>query len=462
MEDGADISVKVSKAPYGVKRLDELKKYFIDEYGCDPEYFVKVPGRVNIIGEHIDYCGYPVLPMALEQNIMVAVAVCPGTTKLQLANINPKYRSYECDITAFEIEIGDGSPDWYKYFLCGVRGVIEHFSIVASCGMKILVSGNIPPASGLSSSSALVSAATLTTSFANKLSLNKQVLAEISAKCERYIGTQGGGMDQAIAFLAKEGCAQFIDWNPLTATPITLPENAVFVIANSLSEANKAATNDFNQRVVECRIGCSIIAKSQGLQWRQITRFASLQKELGVSLNDLRDLADDLLKKQIYSRNDILDILDVDDVEFEELFLSANTKGMSKFNLRDRGLHVLQESIRVHKFCDLCRSNGAISDLSMLMRQSHLSLDIQYQCSHPKLNELVEISDRFGVGARLTGAGWGGCIVALCESKERSQEFINELKEQYYKKLPEFGTGLNLENVVFATSPQSGAEIFTI
>lgn len=64
------------------------------------------------------------------------------------------------------------------------------------------------------------------------------------------------GMDQAIAFLAQEGCAQFIDWNPLTATPISLPENAVFVIANSLSEANKAATNDFNQRVVECRVGC--------------------------------------------------------------------------------------------------------------------------------------------------------------------------------------------------------------
>lgn len=58
--------------------------------------------RVNIIGEHIDYCGYPVLPMALEQNIMVAVAVSSDTTKLQLANVNPKYRSYECDITAIE------------------------------------------------------------------------------------------------------------------------------------------------------------------------------------------------------------------------------------------------------------------------------------------------------------------------------------------------------------------------
>lgn len=58
--------------------------------------------RVNIIGEHVDYCGYPVLPMALEQNIMLAVATSTSTTKLHLANINPKYKSYECDINEFE------------------------------------------------------------------------------------------------------------------------------------------------------------------------------------------------------------------------------------------------------------------------------------------------------------------------------------------------------------------------
>ncbi|KAJ6642466.1 N-acetylgalactosamine kinase [Pseudolycoriella hygida] len=458
MENSTDISVKVSTLPRGVKRLDELRKYFIEEYGLEPEYFVKVPGRVNIIGEHVDYCGYPVLPMALEQNILVAVSVDKYTTKLQLANVNPKYKSFECDVNSFEIVIGEGSPEWYKYFLCGVKGVIEHSSSAEFQGMKVLVSGNIPPASGLSSSSALVSAATLTTSYANKLSLNKQRLAEISAKSEWYIGTQGGGMDQAIAFLAQEGCAQFIDWNPLTATPITLPENAVFVIANSLSQANKAATNDFNQRVVECRVGCSIIAKSQGLLWKKFIKFATLQKELDISLDQLHDLANNILKKDNYTLSDIVSILQIEDNEFQETFLSSNTKDMQAFNLRNRALHVLQESIRVQKFCDLCRSSGSIADLSVLMRQSHLSLNVQYECSHPKLNELVGISDKFGVGARLTGAGWGGCIVALCESKEHSQKFIQELKEKYYKKLPE--SELNFENVVFATSPQSGAEIF--
>lgn len=89
-----------------------------------------------------------------------------------------------------------------------------------------------------------------------QIPLHKQTLATIAAQCERYIGTEGGGMDQAIAFLAKQGTAQYIAWNPLTATPVSLPKNAIFVIANSLSEANKAASHDFNQRVVECRLGC--------------------------------------------------------------------------------------------------------------------------------------------------------------------------------------------------------------
>lgn len=79
-----------------------------------------------------------------------------------------------------------------------------------------------------------------------------------------------------------------------------------------------------------------------------------------------------------------------------------------------------------------------------------------------KINVVVKSSDTILIlDCFSTHFSWGGCIVALCESKENSQEFIHELKEQYYKKLPEFGSGLNLENVVFATSPQSGAEIFT-
>lgn len=157
------------------------------------------------------------------------------------------------------------------------------------------------------------------------------------------------------------GCAQYIEWNPLRATPISLPNEAVFVIANSLAEANKAASSDFNERVVECRMGCRymifntipliccnhscyinrLIAKKQGLAWQNIDRFALLQRELNVSLEEMEVLADRHLHKNIYVRDDIIRELEISETELNE-YLSANTKYMQKFKLRQRALHVFQ------------------------------------------------------------------------------------------------------------------------
>lgn len=93
------------------------------------------------------------------------------------------------------------------------------------------------------------------------------------------------------------------------------------------------------------------------------------------------------------------------------------------------------------------------------MRQSHESLQFEYECSHERLDQLVSISDSLGIGARLTGAGWGGSIVAACSSIEQSQQYIDELKKNYYHKLPNC-ENVDLSSVVFATSPQSGAVIY--
>lgn len=175
-----------------------------------------------------------------------------------------------------------------------------------------------------------------------QFTLNKKILSNISAKCEKYIGTQGGGMDQAIAFLAVEGCAQFIEWEPLNATPIKLPQNAFFVIANSLSKANKAATSDFNQRVIECRLACRILAKNANLPWQELERFAVLQKRLNCSLVDFEKFADEILNQDIYTRDDIINLLETNENAFEERFLTPNTKHLEKFKLRQRALHVIQ------------------------------------------------------------------------------------------------------------------------
>uniref|UniRef100_A0A1L8E204 Putative galactokinase n=2 Tax=Nyssomyia neivai TaxID=330878 RepID=A0A1L8E204_9DIPT len=439
-----------------------LKSFFTNEFDREPDFYVKVPGRVNIIGEHIDYCGYPVLPMAIQKNILLAVASSEDGI-LQLKNAQSTiYKPFKCSIDSFKIEHPDGKgPEWYNYFLCGVRGALEEIQANGECkpkGMVVAICGNIPPASGLSSSSALVSAACLAVMHANDQPLQKQLLATISATSERHIGTQGGGMDQAIAFLARQGCAQYIEWNPLRATSVTLPPQTLFLIANSLTEANKAAKSDFNQRVVECRLGCRLLAKMSGRDdWKNILQFANLQDILGYTLDEMESLADEYLSKEAYTRSELISVFQVDTAEFEESLLTPNTRKSELFHLRQRALHVLQEAGRVFKFRQAAQI-GDIEKMGELMKASHESLCLLYECSHQNLNDLVAAVGRAGASGRLTGAGWGGCIVALCDSIDQCDGAMRELRK-YFAQRPE-AEGRNFDDLVFITNSQRGAEVY--
>lgn len=265
-------------------------------------------------------------------------------------------------------------------------------------------------------------------------------------------------MDQAIAFLAQANTAQYIEWNPLQSTTIQLPKQALFVIANSLSEANKAATSDFNQRVIECRLGCRLMAKKAALNWRDMEKFALLQKTLNYTLDEMEELAKKCMVKESYSRNDLLKEFGISDEEFNAKLLTPNTRSMQVFYIRQRAMHVFQEAQRVERFKRAAQKDD-LEEMALLMRDSHRSLAEVYECSHKNLDELVCIADGVGkVGARLTGAGWGGCIIALCGSQDKCDEFISALKTHYYDKLPQ-AQGKALDNIVFISSPQSGAEI---
>lgn len=143
------------------------------------------------------------------------------------------------------------APPWHLYYLCGVLGVLEHLGLEdGGISCDVVVDGRVPARAGLSSSSALVCAAALATLVANRGEMARKELASLCAASERWIGTQGGGMDQAIAFLATAGTAQRIEFVPeLAGEKVGLPTGSVFVIANSLVEANKAASDGYNVRV---------------------------------------------------------------------------------------------------------------------------------------------------------------------------------------------------------------------
>lgn len=242
-------------------------------------------------------------------------------------------------------------------------------------GMRIAVSGNIPAAAGLSSSSALVSAALLAACRANassgiEMAADARELARWAARSERSIGTEGGGMDQAAAFLSQAGAAMFIDWRPVLRTsPVRLPPGVVFVIANSMAQANKAdSASGFNRRVVECRLACCLVAKAAGLEgWRLEKRMAGLEERLAESglldgfsgtRSEFGKLVERTLggKARAFSRAEVLKMLDCDDEELVAGFLTENTRDMEEFWLYERAKHVV-EGKRWNYYPVSCRFN---------------------------------------------------------------------------------------------------------
>ncbi|XP_063844000.1 N-acetylgalactosamine kinase-like isoform X3 [Scylla paramamosain] len=439
-------------------RLAVLSETFIAAFSQQPQFFSRAPGRVNLIGEHVDYCGFAVFPMAVEQDILVAVAT-NTTGMLNICNVDPSHAPYSCDINNFEIN--KERPSWYNYILCGVRGIKDEGGMQSPfIGLNMAISGNVPPSSGLSSSSALVCASALGMSYAHGLSLALDTLAEICGRCEMHVGTQGGGMDQAISFLATKDTAKLIEFNPLRATSVALPHGASFVVANSLAPMNKAANSYFNCRVMECRLATQVMAKRAGLPWRTFQKLGDLQQALGKTLPQMISMVEDTFEVRPYSKRQVCELLNTTPEELNQVSLSENTRHIQEFKLHDRALHVFSEAHRVWEFKKVCEEGGpyALHQLGKLMSDSHRSTQLLYECSHPKLDTLVELSSSLALGARLTGAGWGGCMVALVE-ESKVEQYKEHLWKNFYSKEPA-AEGRPRESVLFSSHPGPGAYVF--
>ncbi|MFH4974503.1 hypothetical protein AB6A40_001212 [Gnathostoma spinigerum] len=398
--------------------MENLEDEFRNKFGCQPNYNVRCPGRVNLIGEHIDYNNYGVLPMAIEAatNILVSRR---DSNEIYFFNTNPSF--VECVFKFTDGWIGSSKPLWHHYFLCGWKGVLDHLKL-KPVGMNVLLSGNIPIGSGLSSSSSLVCAAAVATLALIKGDpfkiLTRAEMADLCAQAEHYIGTQGGGMDQAIEFLGERGKALMINFNPLRWVTVKLPQTALFAVLHCGETLNKASTAHYNERVAECRIGAQIIAKSENLpDWKQMRKLGDVADRLGLPPAEMTSLVMKHLPDDVYIRENILRILSVTDDELECLSLSPNTKNMTLFKLRQRAFHVFSEAARVCNFKKACEMND-IKEMGRLMNESHESCSTLYECSCDKLDSTVRKCLAAGaIGARLTGAGWGGCVVALFAEK---------------------------------------------
>ena len=170
--------------------------------GGEPDGYLAAPGRVNLIGEHIDYHGLPVLPVAIEKRIRVSFR-SRRDSRIRVRNESPRFEPREFEWTLEPAPLAPG--DWGNYLLAAAKAIAGRCGVMR--GIDAFVSGDIPAAGGLSSSSALIVAFALALLRANGVHASFDVLMEILPVGEQFAGTRGGGMDHAISLGGRKGCA---------------------------------------------------------------------------------------------------------------------------------------------------------------------------------------------------------------------------------------------------------------
>ena len=379
-----------------------------------PVRVARAPGRVNLIGEHIDYCGLSVFPMALRQSVRVAFQA-RSDRKTRLINRDPRFAP-----SAFAVSENippASAGDWTNYARAAVGALAQRFPDLR--GVDALVESDLPIAAGLSSSSALVVAMALALLHANGVTVAPLELMAMLARGEHYVGTAGGGMDQAIVLGARAGCASRIDFHPLRLTPTAVPADWQFIVAWSLVHAEKsgAAQQAYNERTRQCEEARRLVA-------------ARLGRREDVSYSDLLAAAP------------VEELLELAGATLSEV-------------LARRFRHVVTEATRVRQ-AETAMAAGDLAAFGRLLDASHQSLRDDYDVSHPELDLLVDLAREGGaVGARLTGAGFGGSIVALCRVG-RAPELVGALRERFYAPR---GAAADVARHVFTAEPSDGAEV---
>ena len=411
--------------------------------GIDARIFAaRAPGRVNLIGEHTDYSGLPVLPVAIDRSTIV-VAAANTTGEIDLANADPGWPSrrfaIERHIPPYE------TGDWANYVKAAVQGVIDHFfsaraTLVDSWrGASMVVEGRVPPAAGLSSSAALTVSTAMAFMAVNELELDPIETATMVARSEWYVGTRAGGMDQAASILGRRDHALFLEFDPLRVRAVKMPANAALVVADSREIADKSGMvrAEYNRRVAECALAARILGHALKLDGVTILGDV-VRASPGWNAAELIDkLAAASPARLGVDLKQAANILGVTQPALEAELLGQGPTRIALDSNRPlevlkRARHVLCETERVIHAANVLEA-GRLDEMGTLMNASHQSLADHFECSTKRLDAIVECARRGGaLGARLTGAGFGGSIVALCDAAS-ADAVIESIDRGYYK-----------------------------
>jgi galactokinase len=353
---------------------------------------VRAPGRVNLIGEHTDYNDGFVLPIAINRDVRMAVS--PREDR--------SVRLYSIDFDQeAEFSLDSITPDAEKAWSNYVRGVAKELEEAGHRlrGMQGVVQGNVPIASGLSSSAALEICAGLAFEATSGLAIEPVAMARLAQQAEHhFMGVRVGIMDQFVSRLGQTGHALLIDTRSLeqTAVPFRTPEH-VLVIADS-RQSRELAGSAYNERRAQCE-----------------EAVARLAEELP-GIRSLRDV--------------------------DEAAFLRHSHRLSTLLAR-RARHVVGENARVLRACEAL-SKGELERFGAAMNESHESLRYDYEVSSPALDLLVGMARQVEGcrGARLTGAGFGGCVICLVhqEQVDALQAHVARRYEREFGMAPFFTT----------------------
>ncbi|MBM3333319.1 galactokinase [Candidatus Sumerlaeota bacterium] len=448
--------------------IDAAADRFRERFGCAARVVIRAPGRVNLIGEHTDYNGLPVLPFAIAQSHCLAAADC-GQPVIEIANADPQYGPKAIaldDLSAFST-----AGQWDNYLRAALMGLLDTGLIERehlSGGLRVAVSSDLPARVGLSSSSALVVGFALAALHAHRVQFERLRLAEALAEAEHYVGTRGGGMDQAVCLLGQKDHAARIDFFPLQVEPVSFGEGVEVFLADSGVRVEKSSAGRalFNRRPIECRLALALFKKwaashDRDAPWgkwigqghERVRYWGDLVKPpLKLPHESLLPAIREALVQPRYTTADLIKHLGLGEIELRETYLKMGAdeympEPSDGFRLRQRAEHVVAEALRVEQAVAALRERNW-GRLGNLISASHESCRDLYEISCPEIERLVTAAAETGaLASRLTGAGFGGCTLHLV-GQDSGERFIGEMRRH-------LGTTLRLWKVV----PSPGAEV---
>ncbi len=386
-------------------RVTNLQNAFTQHFDMPPQLVARAPGRVNLIGEHTDYNEGFVFPVAIDREMLVAANV-NGTNTVNVFSLDYN-ESDSFDLTDV---VHRRDYLWANY----LRGVVD---VLQKAGHKLkgfnaVISGNVPQGAGLSSSAAFEVAVATACNSLFHLQISAKDIALLSQKAEnQFVGVQCGIMDQFISALGQLDSALLIDCKTLIYRPVqlNLTTNGYSIVITNSGVKRGLVDSEYNARREECNAGAKKLA--------QLT---------GRPINALRDVT-------------------VGDLEKHGASLPDKT--------RRRSMHVVSENQRVLSAVSALEA-GDIAQFGELMNESHASMRDDFEVSCPEIDLLVDLSQKSpGVaGGRLTGAGFGGCTVAL---------IANQHIDQYRTEvIPEYEKQTGRKSKVYVCKATAGAELW--